>query len=108
MIKQASQTFDLLQEIFGCGYDLSYRWCRFKELMILYLEWTIIPAIVLGSLTNFGCYILNYFKVGYPFITSKEFFGLYLLFFAIMILEDLVCLIIVGINQRFFNSSFFK
>ena len=84
---------NLISEIFGRGYSWSYRWYRIKELFGFipsYYELTVIPAIVLGCLTNLGWYAIHFATEGIAYVTAGEFVFAFLFFIVLMTLEDLV------------------
>ncbi len=81
---------DSFEEIFGFGYSWSYRWFRIKELFSSYYELTVIPAIVLGCLTNIGWYAIHFASEGFGYITAGEFTFAFIFFLVMMTLEDLV------------------
>ena len=97
---------NLISEIFGRGYSWSYRWYRIKELFGFipsYYELTVIPAIVLGCLTNLGWYAIHLATEGIAYVTAGEFVFAFLFFIVLMTLEDLVKAFI----ERIKSDTFF-
>ena len=91
MKNKQSNTIETVKEIFGRGYDISYRWFRVTELMESYYNLVIVPAIVLGCSTCLMQYLFNYMNTGNLFstmITIANVFGIIVFYMIIMMIDD--------------------
>lgn len=95
-----------IEEIFGRGYDWSYRWYRIQELfgfLPSYYEQTMIPAIVMGCMTNLMWYFIRFSTEGMTYLTKGELALAFVFWLVLFTCEDLVKSYIKHIkNDRFF------
>ncbi len=74
-----------------------------KQILNAYYELTVIPAIVMGCLTNIGWYGIHFAMEGVAYITTGEFIFAFVFFLSLMTLEDLW----VAFVKRIENDNFF-